>query len=210
MTAISETVCLAFGVSRLAAITGRRGPCKVCAHPDMSRIELLLASGAGQNATARKFSLSKHSVARHWNGHVSPERKAALIAGPAALQSLSAKLGEEAESVLELHKAVRAPLWSAYAAATEAGDTVTMDRLSGRLTESINATQRLTQGLAGSPLVQNNVQINLLANPDFERFRSNMLRVVSRFPDAARAIIEEFRRLDAPSAPTRPVLEHIP
>ena len=186
------------------------GRCKVCSHPERTRIELLLASGAGQNATARKFNLKKDSVYRHWSGHVSDERKAALIVGPAALQSLSAKVGDEAESVLDLHKAVRAPLWAAYAAAAEVGDAVTLDRLSGRLTDSISATGRLTDELASSPLVQNNVQINLIANPEFERFRSNLLRVLSRFPDAARAVIAEFQRLDAPSAPARHLLEHTP
>lgn len=198
------------GVFRLPAIKGRRGPCKVCAHHEVLRIELILASGAGQLAVARKFGLSKDSVARHWHRHVSDERKAALIVGPAALQSLGAKVGEEAESVLDLHKAVRAPLWAAYAAAAEAGDAVTLDRLSGRLTDSISATGRLTGELASSPLVQNNVQINLIANPEFERFRSNLLRVLSRFPDAARAVIAEFQRLDAPSAPAHHLLEHTP
>jgi hypothetical protein len=87
---------------------------------------------------------------------------------------------------------------------------VTLDRLSGRLTDSINATGRLTGELASSHLVQQNVQINLIANPEFERFRSNLLRVLSRFPDAARAVIEEFQRLDAPSAPASHLLEHAP
>ncbi len=171
------------------------------------RIELLLAAGAGQNATARRFNLSQDSVSRHWKRHISPERKAALIAGPAALQSLGAKIGEEAESVLDLHKAVRAPLWSAYAAAAEVGDAVTLDRISGRLTDSINATGRLTGELASSPLVQN-VQINLIANPQFARFQSDLLRVLSKFPDAARAVVAEFQRLDGPTSMVRPALEH--
>lgn len=206
--AMSAPTFRAVGVSRLPAIKGRRGPCKVCAHPEVARIELLLASGAGQNATARKFNLSKDSVFRHWNGHVSAERKAALIAGPAALQSLGAKIGEEAESVLDLHKAVRAPLWAAYAAAAEVGDAVTLDRISGRLTDSINATGRLTGELASSPLVQNNVQINLIANPEFARFQSDLLRVLSKYPEAARAVMAEFQRLDGPPSMARPALEH--
>ena len=191
----------------MPAIKGRRGPCKVCGHADVARIELLLASGAGQRATGRRFNLSRDSVFRHWSGHVSPERKAALIAGPAALQSLGAKIGEEAESVLDLHKAVRAPLWSAYAAAAEVGDAVTLDRISGRLTDSINATGRLTGELASSPLVQN-VQINLIANPQFARFQSDLLRVLSKFPEAARAVMAEFQRLDGPPSIVRPALEH--
>ena len=210
MTAIGAPIWRTLGVSRLPAVKGRRGPCKVCAHAEVARIELLLASGAGPSAVSRKFNLSKDSVGRHWTGHVSAERKVALVAGPAALQSLGAKIGEEAASVLDLHKAVRAPLWTAYAAAAEAGDAVTLDRISGRLTDSISATARLTGELASSPLVQNNVQINLIANPEFERFRSNLLRVLSKFPEAAHAVIAEFQRLDAPSAPARHVLEHTP
>lgn len=210
MTAISAEVFRTFGGAKLPAVKGRRGPCKACGHLELARIELILASGAGVSAAARKFGLTEDSLRRHWARHVSAEKKAALIAGPAALQSLGAKIGEEASNVLDLHKAVRAPLWTAYAAAAEVGDAVTLDRISGRLTDSISATARLTGELASSPLVQNNVQINLIANPEFERFRSNLLRVLSKFPEAAHAVIAEFQRLDAPSAPARHVLEHMP
>ena len=38
------------------------GRCTVCGHPERTRIELLLAGGAGQKSVGDKFGLSKDSL----------------------------------------------------------------------------------------------------------------------------------------------------
>src|SRR5580658_3398974 len=85
----------------LPAHVGHAGGCTVCAHVERTRIELLLAGGAGQHAVGRKYGLSKDSVHRHWKNHVTEERRAALIMGPVQRMSLAAQVAEESESVLE-------------------------------------------------------------------------------------------------------------
>ena len=184
------------------------GACKVCQHPDRSRIELLLAGGAGFSAVGRKFGFARPDcLIRHWRRHVSEERKVALRLGPVQSTALAARVAEESESVLDQHRAVRAGLWQAYAAAVEAGDALNVASLAGRLTDSINATARITGEIASSPLVQNNTTINnLVLMPEFARFQADLIRALARFPDAARAVAAEFARIDGARA--RPALEH--
>lgn len=183
------------------------GHCKVCQHPERARIELLIAGGAGYSAVGRKFGF-KHSdpLHRHWRRHVSEERKVALRLGPVQSTALAARVAEESESVLDQHRAVRAGLWQAYATAVEAGDALNVASLAGKLTDSINATAKITGELSQSPLVQHNTLINIAAAPEFARFQADLIRALARFPDAARAVAAEFARIDGARA--RPALEH--
>ena len=183
------------------------GHCQVCRHEERARAELWLAGGVSFSAVARHLGM-KHSdgVARHWRNHVSDERKATLALGPVQSAALAARVAEESESVLDQHRAVRAGLWQAYAVAVEAGDALNVASLAARLTDSINATARITGEIASSPLVQNNTQINITSTPEFARFQADLIRALARYPDAARAVAAEFARMDG--APARPALEH--
>lgn len=193
----------------MPAHKGHSGGCTVCAHAERTRIELLLAGGAGQTATADKFGLSKHSVHRHWHSHVSEERRASLIMGPAQRQALAAQVAEESESVLDHHRAVRAGLYQRYSAALEAGDNFSVASIAGRLTEVNNAIARLCGQLATSPLIQQNTLNVFVNDPAFATFRDDLVRVLSRFPDAYEAVLAEFERLEAqPTTSALPALEH--
>jgi hypothetical protein len=197
---------------------GHPGGCRVCEHVERTRIELLLAGGAGQKAIARKFNVSKDSVHRHWHGHVSESRRAALIMGPVQIQALAAQVAEESGSVLDHHRAVRAGLLSRFHAALEAADNHAVAALAGRLTEVNNAVGRLTGQLAASPLIQNTTNtVNVfIHSPEFTQFQTDLIRVLSSFPEAREAVIAEFERLEASSAPIpseraeQPALEHQP
>lgn len=183
------------------------GRCGVCAHADRTRIELLLAGGASQKSVGDKFGLSKDSIHRHWHGHVTEERKAALMLGPVQVQALAAKVAEESESVIDHHKATRAGLLQLYATALEAGDKSTGALLAGRLTEVNNSIARITGELSKSPLIQNNTQINFTSAPEFAKFQADLVRVLSAYPDAYQAVLAEFQRLEAEATPL-PALEH--
>ncbi len=187
------------------------GRCTVCGHPERTRIELLLAGGAGQKSVGDKFGLSKDSIHRHWHSHCSDERKAALLLGPVQVQALAAKVAEESESVIDHHKATRAGLYQFYATALEAGDKTSGAMLAGRLTEVNNAIARITGELSRSPLIQQNT-INLVMNsPEFVRFQADLIRVLARFPEAREAVIAEFDRLEAlEQTVDQPALEHHP
>ena len=185
------------------------GRCTVCGHPERTRIELLLAGGAGQKSVGDKFGLSKDSIHRHWHSHCSDERKAALLLGPVQVQALAAKVAEESESVIDHHKATRAGLYQFYATALEAGDKTSGAMLAGRLTEVNNAIARITGELAHSPLVQRNTVNVFMSTPEFAEFQGRLIAALNRFPDAREAVIAEFDRLEAEqAAQPLPALEH--
>lgn len=190
----------------MAARTNPSSLCKLCAHPERVRIELLLAGGAHHRALARKYGLTHHAIGRHWRGHVSDERRAALMLGPVERMTLAAQVSEEAESVIDHFRAVRAGLYSLYDAAVTAGDCHGGAMVAGRLLRCLDSMARLTGELATSPLIQNNTQINFYASPEFASFQADLIRALSRFPDARQAVLHEFERLE--SAPALPALEH--
>lgn len=193
----------------MAAHKGRNGTCGVCNHTERTRLELLLAGGASQRAVARKFGLSHHAVCRHWTGHVTSERKANLLLGPVQRMSLAAQVSEEAESVIDHFRAVRAGLYRLYDAALEAGDRNGGALVAGRLLTCLDSMARLTGELATSPLIQHNTQVNFYLLPEFASFQADLIRALSRFPEARSAVLAEFERLEAAAPPTQlPALEH--
>ena len=188
----------------MSAQVGHSGGCTVCAHLERTRIELLLAGGAGQTAVAAKYGLSKHAVHRHWHGHVTAERKANLILGPVQRAELAARVCEETGSVLDHLKAIRAGLYQQYNAALEAGDRNSGALLAGKLHDNLRTVARITGELASGPLVQiNNSQTNvtaLLDSREFAAFQATLIRVLNRFPDARDAVVTEFEALERQAA----------
>jgi hypothetical protein len=186
------------------------GKCTLCSHTDRVRIELQLAAGgASLNALARKYGISRHVLSRHLANHVSEARRAALILGPVQRMSLAARVSEEAESVIDHYRAVRAGLYALYNAALEAGDRNGGALVAGRLLTCLDSMARLTGQLATSPLIQNNTQVNFYLQPEFASFEADLIRALSRFPEARAAVLAEFERLET-TAPTAelPALEH--
>src|SRR5262245_45400226 len=82
-------------MKRAKRVSGR---CTICAHEHKWRIELLRAGGAGLDALASKFGVSRDSIWRHWRNCVSPEAKATFLAGPVQLEQLAERAAEEGES----------------------------------------------------------------------------------------------------------------
>jgi hypothetical protein len=72
--------------------------CAVCRHPEKWRLELLRAGGAGIDALAAKFGVSRDSVHRHWRLHVTAEMKANYLCGPAELATLAERAAIEGDS----------------------------------------------------------------------------------------------------------------
>lgn len=177
----------------------------MCEHSERTRIELLLAGGAGQKAVGAKFGLSKDCVHRHWHGHVSEERRLTLIMGPVQRQALAAQVSEEAESVLDHFRAVRAGLYQFYQAALEAGDRTGGALVAGRLLTCLDSMARLTGELATSPLIQNNTQVNFYLSPEFASFQADLIRALSRFPEARAAVLAEFERVESAAVPPMPL-----
>jgi hypothetical protein len=181
----------------------------MCSHLERTRAELLLAEGAAFAAVARKFAVGREALRRHWLNHVSEERKASLVMGPVQRAALAARVSEENAGVLDHLKVVRAGLYALYDAAVTAGDRSGGALLAGRLHDNLNSVARLTGQLASSPLIQNTTTVNVLINdPAFAAFQADLIRALSRFPDARSAVLAEFERLE--HLDTQPVaaLEH--
>jgi hypothetical protein len=190
------------------------GRCQVCRHSERIRIELLIAGGAHHRALARKYKVNRNCFSRHWARHVSNERKAALKLGPLQHQALAAQVSEEATSVIDHFRAVRAGLYTLYDAAVTAGDRSGGALLAGRLLDCLNSMARLTGELASSPLIQTNNNIFLM--PEFSAVQAALVSVLARHPTARAEVIRAFRDLEAcatapvATSPTPRLIKHEP
>lgn len=191
-------------------MTTPNGRCAVCASAERLKIELALASGGpSQTAVARKFNVPYYSVHRHWQGHVSDERKARLMVGPVQAHALAARISEENSNVLDNLRVIRAGLFEQYDGALQAADRNSTALLAGKLHENLRITAGITGELASSPLVTiNNNQTNnvaMMESPAFTAFQARLIGVLRLFPDARDAVIREFERLESNPAAAEPV-----
>jgi hypothetical protein len=185
----------------------KNGRCKICQFSERPRLEMLLAGGASMNAVGKKFGFNRENVRRHWN-HVDQERKLALTFGPVQRAHLESHLAEEATSVVDHYKAVRAGLYALYDAAVMAGDRTGGALVAGRLLSCLDAMARLAGEWVQSPLVVNNTQNVFLNDPGFAAFQSQLVRALRPFPDARAAVIKEFDKLEAEPSTAPPVITY--
>jgi len=117
---------------RRSARTVQPGRCIVCVHPKRAQIEMLRAGGATLRAIAKRFGepLDKDNISRHFRNHVSRERKAELIAGPARVAELANAAANESRGLLANLAIVRSVLLNQFLTAAEAGDRVGVSRTS--------------------------------------------------------------------------------
>ena len=190
--------------------------CQVCRLSDRWRLELLRAGGAGLDALAEKFGVSRDSIHRHWRDHVGVEAKAGYLCGPAELATLGERAAIEGDSVLDYLKLCRTVLTGQLAAMTEAADARGAAYVAGQLTRTLEAIARVT-GEIGE-LARSTININgnvsiLTDSPAFARVQATMLRALAPFPDARGAVVLALRSLDAENAQApaaAPVIEHLP
>ena len=182
------------------------GKCTVCQHPERTRIELFLTEGVTMNSVARKYAVTRHALRRHWDNHLSPERKATLALGSAPdREALTSRIADENSGVIDHFRAVRAGLTRLFNAALDATDGTTGAMVGGRLIECLNSMGKLTGELANSPLVQINQQNNYLSDPGFARFQAMLIETLRPYEEARNAVISLFETIDdeAPEQPPR-------
>jgi hypothetical protein len=181
----------------------RRNLCVLCQHPRRAEVESLIVAGAALRAVAKRFGggLNKDNLSRHMRSHVTRERRAELMIGPAKVTELASAAADESRSLLEQLSIVRSILMNAFINAAEAGDRGQVANLSGRLLESLRELGRLTgelRELSGIS-VTNNV-VNLFASPEFTRLQEGLLRVARAHPAVRADIVALLRTLDATSS----------
>ena len=107
--------------------------CSVCRHVDRHRIELALASGRGVKSVATEFKVYWESVRRHWKVHVSPQRKAELLAGPIEIGRLAVRAAEENRSLLDYTNILRSQLFKMFQEQREAGKAYEASLIASKL-----------------------------------------------------------------------------
>lgn len=160
-------------------------------------MEMLCAGGATMRSLSVKFGVNRENLRRHWVNHVDAERKVALTFGPVQRAHLQSHLAEEAESVIDHYRAVRAGLYALYDAAVSAGDRTGGALVAGRLLTCLDSMAKITGQLLQSPLVVNNTQNVFINDPGFAAFQSQLIKALRAHPAARDAVIREFEALEA-------------
>jgi hypothetical protein len=166
--------------------------CTICVHPDRPQIDLAVATGLSMRVIAERFKVSRDAVWRHRQSHLSVEIRAAL-----ALKLLKKEgdtrqiLLTEGANVAEALAAVRAPLFGLFLRAADIQDSRAAAQLAGRLHESLALSAKITGELA--PHASVNVT-NLVLSIDYQRLRSELLRILARYPEARQEVAAAFRQ----------------
>jgi hypothetical protein len=171
----------------------RSNKCKTCKHPEVVRIDFLIARGAPLKPLARRFGISANSLFRHAHGHVSEEYRRAVKIGPFASEDELRKLcADGGISVLESLRSLYGGLSSRWLVNYEAGADDTLALLTARLHQNLELQARLTRELLPAATTITN---NFFALPIFADLQASLLRTLASFPEARAAVIAEFKAL---------------
>src|SRR5215468_549050 len=166
--------------------------CTICNHPARPQIDLAIATGLAKRAVATRFGVSRDAVWRHAQAHLSAEMRAALATKLLQREGDTRRmLLEEGAGVSEALKAIRGPLFGLFLAAVDTGDNKAAAALSGRLHENLALVAKLTGELvphAGTSIT------NVLLSPDFQRLRTELIRVLAHYPEAQAQVAAVFRQ----------------
>lgn len=157
-----------------------------------------MAAGLGKRAVAKRFDISEDSAWRHYDRHMSEAAKAARkaeILKPGA--ELKALVINESRGLLESLQVLRAGLFRQFDLAVELDDRSGAASMARELHRNLELMAKATGELLASP--QAGVT-NIVLTPDYIELRGQLLGVLRRFPDAARAVAEVFRGSEAQAA----------
>jgi hypothetical protein len=180
----------------------RPAQCGACMHAERARLEALRVGGVPLRVLAKQFSLSKDVIHRHFKSHVSPQRKAELMAGPAKVEQLANAAADESRGLLDYLGITRTVLFNQFLNAAEAGDRTGVANVAGRLLESLRELARLTgelRDVSGISITHNT--LNVGGSPEFAALSKGLLTIARAYPAARVDIVALLRGLDAPLAP---------
>jgi transposase-like protein len=140
--------------------------CTVCLHPERKAIDAAIVGGAYYRAVARQFGLTRDSVRRHQENHVSP----ALVKVAAERQARSLlqrvqDLVDRTEALLERAEQSGSVVQALAAVRELRGSYELLGRATGEL--------RPDQG----------VTINLMSHPEFVVVQTRLMDVADRHPE---------------------------
>jgi hypothetical protein len=152
-------------------------------------------------AVAKKFTVSRDAAWRHLKRHVSPERRAQLVAGPLKLGELAEKATAEGTTLIGYLSMIRSVLMARFLAAAETGDNPNTALLGGKLTEVLRLIAQTTGELARATSTINNNTL-VMASPLMSELQQMLLTRLRPHPEALRTVIEGLEQLSAKTIQT--------
>jgi hypothetical protein len=180
-------------------MSGKRGQgCRICTHREAQAINLAIARGVSPTALARRYNVSTDSIYRHRAGHLPPQLRAALVAGPELSIDLDKLRETESQSLLANLIALRQRLFAALDTAEEYHDAAMLTRVSAQLHHNLELVARLVGDLNVGTTITNNV----LVMPQYLELRSALVAALAPFSDAKVAVAQVLHQLEHKAAET--------
>lgn len=149
--------------------------CKVCAHAERPEIEAAIAGGMSNAEAGKRWGMSKDSVRRHKDAHLSPALRA-VVAGRESAGAVKA---------LDRLEALYAQASSVLDAANAEGKASLSLAAIRELRGLVELLARLTGELDERPTVQ---VLNVTASPEWDALRGVVLGALRAYPEAGRAV----------------------
>ena len=185
-----------------------RDRCKICSHPEKTRIEALRSAGQTLNKLAAQFSVSKDSIWRHFRQHVSAESKAGYLVGAGRIAELVQIAAEENASIVDYLKLNRSILMGQLHRLAQANDANGVASISGRLLDTLKAIGQIS-GEIGDLAAKTTINIQhntvILNSAPFTELTMGLLRVTAQHPEARKAIVALLNDLDRKFSSPAPV-----
>jgi len=166
-------------------------------HPDRARIEYDLARGAPIRQMAKKYNVSIDTLYRY-RARIPPQLKVALLGRRLkAGADLDRLRIEESEGILQNLALQRARLLLVQDSALEAGDR----REVAYIADVVHRNVKLT-GVYLGEFARHEVKtsINILISSEYLELRSDLMRALTPFPEARRAVAAALHRVEARAA----------
>ena len=180
-------------------MTKRGIRCTICLHRELSGINLGLSRGVSMGALSRRYAVGEDSLYRHVrNGHLPPQLRASLLAGPSIEGVDLDKLRDnESQSLLMNLIALRRRLFASLDSAEEAGDGNMLARIAGQLHRNLEITGKLVGDLNIGTTIN-----NVLVMPAYVEMRVELVRALSPYPEARQAVAAVLHTLEQKAAET--------
>lgn len=169
--------------------------CKTCHHPERAKIELGLAHRVPVRVLANKYGLTKESIFRHKNRHLTPQLRAALLKAvrPSEIDLEQLK-HSESEGLLQHLVAQRARLYALSDQAETLGDLRAAAQLQGRLISNLELTAKLLGELRTASAT---VVTNILVSEEYHTLRAALIQALRPFADARQAVARVLQSVEA-------------
>jgi hypothetical protein len=172
-----------------------RARCSICSHSERARIELARVSGVGLESVAESFGVTRSSIARHMQNHVSDNDRAQYLAD-VDLADLAKRANAESLSLLDYLAIVRSTLLRQMQMAAGLNDRSGTAALAGRLNETLKLLASLTGELLrlNPHTINHNVTV-FMSSPLYIELEQMLIATLSDHPDALARVVDGLRAL---------------